>query len=67
MKTDNYLALDFEDVSDLTKLFPQSRREFLKRVGGGIVIFIAFADFLEAAADCLRTSMPSCGSAKMAV
>src|ERR1035437_23173 len=48
MNTNDYLALDFEDVSDLTKLFPQSRREFLKRVGGGIVIFVALGDFVAA-------------------
>jgi len=34
--SNDYLALDFEDSPDFTNLFPQSRREFLKRFGGGI-------------------------------
>jgi len=46
MNTNDYLALDFKDTTDL---FPvSSRREFLKRFGGGIVIFVALGDFLAA-------------------
>ena len=37
MTTEDYLALDFKDSMDL---FPQNRREFLKRLGGGIFIFV---------------------------
>ena len=48
MNPNDYLALDFKDVSDLSQLFPQSRRDFLKRFGGGIVIFVALGDFLLA-------------------
>ena len=48
MNPNDYLALDFKDVSDLSQLFPQSRRDFLQRFGGGIVIFVALGDFLLA-------------------
>ena len=45
MRTEDYLALDFKDNMDL---FPQSRREFLKGLGGGIFIFVALGDLAEA-------------------
>ena len=45
MRTEDYLALDFKDNTDL---FPQSRREFLKRLGGGIFIFVALGDWATA-------------------
>jgi isoquinoline 1-oxidoreductase len=45
MRTEDYLALDFKDNMDL---FPQSRREFLKRLGGGIFIFVTLADLATA-------------------
>ena len=45
MTTEDYLALDFKDNMDL---FPQSRREFLKRLGGGIFIFVALGELGEA-------------------
>jgi isoquinoline 1-oxidoreductase len=41
MRTDDYLALDFKDSVDL---FRQNRREFLKRLGGGIFIFVTLGD-----------------------
>ena len=41
MRTEDYLALDFKDSMDL---FPQSRREFIKRLGGGIFIFVALGE-----------------------
>jgi nicotinate dehydrogenase subunit B len=47
MKKDDYLDLDFYDLSPA---FPLSRREFLKLMGGGIVILFSVGDslFLEA-------------------
>ena len=39
MNANDYLALNFKDIMDFSDLHPQSRREFLKRLGGGIVIF----------------------------
>jgi isoquinoline 1-oxidoreductase len=51
--SNDYLALDFEDSPDFTNLFPQSRREFLKRFGGGILIWVALSD-LEAAEQAAR-------------
>jgi len=41
MRTEDYLALDFKDNMILD---PQSRREFLKRLGGGIFIFVSLGD-----------------------
>ena len=32
MNPPNYVALDFSDPTDLSQLYPQSRREFLKQV-----------------------------------
>jgi nicotinate dehydrogenase subunit B len=45
MRTEDYLALDFQDSMEL---FPQSRREFLKRLGGGIFIFVALGELVTA-------------------
>lgn len=47
MKKDDYLDMDFYDLSPA---FPLSRREFLKLMGGGIVILFTVGDplFLEA-------------------
>jgi isoquinoline 1-oxidoreductase len=42
MRTEDYLALDFRDRMILD---PQSRREFLKRFGGGIFIFVSLGDW----------------------
>ena len=41
MRTEDYLALDFKDNIVLD---PQTRREFLKRLGGGIFIFVSLGD-----------------------
>ena len=41
MKTEDYPALDFKDNMVLD---PQTRREFLKRLGGGIFIFVSLGD-----------------------
>ena len=77
MNTNDYLALNFKDIKDYSDLYPQSRRDFLKRLGGGIIIFVAMSEFLAAqaqearrrrrpAAACLPISTPSCGLARMA-
>ncbi len=42
MRTEDYLALDFKDNMVLD---PQTRREFLKRLGGGIFIFVSLGDW----------------------
>lgn len=44
MKTDDYLALDFTDIKALPTL---DRREFLKWLGTGIVIFVWFGDLVS--------------------
>ena len=48
MNEPNYVALDFSDPTDLSQLYPQSRRDFLKRAGAGIFIFVALGDLAEA-------------------
>ena len=42
MRTEDYLALDFKDNMVLD---PQTRREFLTRLGGGIFIFVSLGDW----------------------
>ena len=42
MRTEDYLALDFKDNMILD---PHSRREFIKRLGGGIFIFVSLGDW----------------------
>ena len=42
MRTEDHLALDFRDNMVLD---PQTRREFLKRLGGGIFIFVSLGDW----------------------
>ena len=42
MRTKDYLALDFKDNMILD---PHSRREFIKRLGGGIFIFVSLGDW----------------------
>jgi len=41
MRTEDYLALDFKDRM---RLSPQNRRDFIKRLGGGIFIFVTLWD-----------------------
>ena len=50
MNANDYLALNFKDIRDFSDLYPQSRRDFLKRLGGGIVICVAMGEFLAAQA-----------------
>jgi isoquinoline 1-oxidoreductase len=45
MSTEEYLALDFKDNMVLD---PANRREFLKRLGGGIFIFVTLGDWTMA-------------------
>jgi isoquinoline 1-oxidoreductase len=45
MRTEDYVALDFNDNMVLD---PQSRREFLKRLGGGIFIFVTLGELVTA-------------------
>jgi hypothetical protein len=71
MRTEEYLAFDFKDNMVLAR---ESRREFLKCLGGGIFIFVSLGDLALAqeagrqrrGGEHLLISMPSCGSAKMA-
>jgi nicotinate dehydrogenase subunit B len=50
MNANDYLALNFKDIKDFSDLYPQSRRDFLKRLGGGILICVAMGEFLAAQA-----------------
>jgi isoquinoline 1-oxidoreductase len=50
MNANDYLALNFKDIKDVSDLYPQSRREFLKRLGGGIVVCVAMGEWLAAEA-----------------
>ena len=45
MKTEDHVALDFKDNMVLD---PQTRREFLTRLGGGIFIFVSLGDWTMA-------------------
>ena len=46
MNTKDYLALDFTDIHGIEDFYSSNRRDFLKRVGGGIVIFVALNDLV---------------------
>src|ERR1039457_4401826 len=46
MKTNDFLAANFRDIHSYEDFFASNRRDFLKRVGGGIVIFAAINDAL---------------------
>ena len=48
MNSNELLAFNFKDITDLSELFPQNRRDFLKRLGGGIVILVALGDYASA-------------------
>jgi isoquinoline 1-oxidoreductase len=51
MVPEDYLQHDFTDIK--TPL-PIDRREFLKRMGGGIIVILAISDFLDANAEVLQ-------------
>ncbi|HTY87254.1 MAG TPA: molybdopterin cofactor-binding domain-containing protein [Candidatus Acidoferrum sp.] len=46
MNTNDFLAANFRDIHSYEDFFASNRRDFLKRVGGGIVIFVALNDVL---------------------
>jgi isoquinoline 1-oxidoreductase len=46
MNTNDYLAANFRDIHSYEDFFSSNRRDFLKRIGGGIVIFVALNDVL---------------------
>ena len=65
MKNEAYLALDFQDPSHVVST--GSRRDFLKQLGTGIIIFVSLGDLGTAAgppasgagaADCRPISTP---------
>ena len=51
MKTRDYLQYDF---SDIKTPIPIDRRDFLKRLGGGIIIIISLSEFIEVHGDILQ-------------
>ena len=48
MSTDDSRPTDLEKAADHTGLVPPTRREFLQRVAGGIIVFVAFGDLAAA-------------------
>jgi len=46
MNTNDYLAANFRDIHGFEDFYIQSRREFFKRTGGGILVFITLNDLL---------------------
>ena len=57
MSTHDFLTSDLQNAADDTGLVPPTRREFLKRVAGGIIVFVAFGDLAaaqEAASEAAR-------------
>jgi isoquinoline 1-oxidoreductase len=46
MNTNDFLEANFRDIHSYEDFFSSNRRDFLKRVGGGIVIFAALNDVL---------------------
>ena len=46
MNTNDFLAANFRDIRSYDDFFTGNRRDFLKRVGGGIVILVALNDWL---------------------
>jgi isoquinoline 1-oxidoreductase len=62
VKTEDYLQHNFRDLGGIEDIFTSNRRDFLKRVGGGIMIFVAIQDALfaqEGAPVRNRTRAPS--------
>jgi len=56
MKEEEYLDLDFTDI---TTQFSLDRREFLKVIGGGIVVFLTIGDPTTAEAQRRRGRLPT--------
>jgi len=55
MSTNEYLSLDFQDVVSPAAFGPSTRREFLTRLGGGVIVFVAFGG-LATAQEAFRES-----------
>lgn len=55
MSTNEYLPLDFQDVVSPAAFAPSTRREFLTRLGGGVIVFVAFGG-LATAQEAFRES-----------
>lgn len=51
MKTRDYLEYDFTDIKTPISI---DRREFLKRMGGGLIIILSLSEFIEAHGDILQ-------------
>jgi isoquinoline 1-oxidoreductase len=54
MNANDYLALNFKDIKDYSDLYPQSRRDFLKHLGGGILVCVVMSGFVAAQAQETR-------------
>ncbi len=54
MTTNDFLAANFRDIHSFEDFFKSDRRDFLKRVGGGIFIFMAVNDALLAQEEAPR-------------
>jgi isoquinoline 1-oxidoreductase len=46
MNANDFLEANFRDIHSYEDFFSSNRRDFLKRIGGGIVIFVALNDVL---------------------
>ena len=56
MKKDDYLQYDFTDIKTP---IPINRRDFIKRLGGGIIIVMSISEFFKANAEILQGSQMS--------
>ena len=54
MNTNDFLAKNFQDITDYEQLFQSSRRDFFKRFGAGIFIAIALGDVASAQEEAAR-------------
>ena len=54
MKTNDFLALNFKDITEYEQMFQQNRRDFFKRFGAGIFIVIALNDAATAQEEVAR-------------
>lgn len=54
MNTNDFLAANFRDIHSYEDFFTSNRRDFLKRVGGGIIIFMAINEALHGQEEAAR-------------
>jgi CO/xanthine dehydrogenase Mo-binding subunit len=54
MNTNDYLEANFRDIHSLDDFYTSSRRDFFKRVGGGIFILVAINDLVFGQAEVRR-------------